>query len=62
MDLVSECDWPSQMQQRDITVEIFLPVVLWVNDDLVNRHDLLNVAFIPDKQTEASAVVSGVVP
>lgn len=41
--------WPSQVQQGDVTVQIFLPVVLRVHNDFINGHDLLNALFKPRK-------------
>lgn len=34
----------SQVQQGDVAVQIFLPVVLGVDNDFINGHDLLCVA------------------
>lgn len=51
MDLIGEDDWLSQVQQSDVTVQVFPPVVLGVDDDLVDRHDLLNAALKPAKMT-----------
>ncbi len=49
VDLIGECDWPSHVQQSDVTVQIFLPVVLWVDDDFVDGHNQLSAALKPGK-------------
>lgn len=49
MDLIGERDRPSHVQQSDVAVQIFLPVVLRVDDDLIDGDDLLGVAFKPAK-------------
>lgn len=41
-DLIGECDWPSHAQQSDVTVQIFPPVVLGMDNDFFNRHNLLD--------------------
>lgn len=50
VDLIAERDWPSHVQQSDVTVQVFLPVVLGVDDDFINRHDLLNTALEPGEE------------
>lgn len=47
MDLIAQRDRPSHMQQSDVTVQIILPVVLWMDDDLIDRHNLLGFRFKP---------------
>lgn len=47
IDLICECDRPSHVQQSDVPVQIFLPVVLWVDDDFINCDDLLCSGLIP---------------
>lgn len=47
VDHVVEWNLPSQVQQSDVTVQVFLPVVLWVDDYLVDHHDLLDAMFKP---------------
>lgn len=47
VDLIGECDWPSHVQQGDVTVQIFLPVVLRVDDDFIDGHDPLCAALKP---------------
>lgn len=49
MDPVTQYDRPSQVQQSNVTVQVFLPVVLWVHDDFIDGHDLLNTPFKPGK-------------
>lgn len=59
MDPVIQNHWSSQVQQGDVTVQIFLPVVLGVHNDFINGHDLLCVAFKPGKFNSDSIHVSG---
>lgn len=47
VDLFGECDWPFHVQQRNVAVQIFPPVVLGVDDDFVDAHDLLNATLKP---------------
>lgn len=49
MDPVAQYDWPSQVQQSNVTVQVFLPVVLGVHNDFIDGHDLLNTTFKPEK-------------
>lgn len=58
-DLIGERDWPSHMQQGDVTVQIFLPVVLWMNNDFIDRHDLLEAALKPGKLSKYFWSVDG---
>lgn len=48
-DLIGKCDGPSQVQQSDVTVQIFLPVVFGMDDDFINCYNLLNATFKPGK-------------
>lgn len=50
MDLISERDRPSHVQQSDVTVQVFLPVVLGVDNDFINYHNLLNATLKPRKK------------
>lgn len=50
MDPISEYDRPSHVQQSDVTVQVFLPVVLGVDNDFINCHNLLNVTLKPRKK------------
>lgn len=52
VDLIAECDWPSQFQQGDVTVQVFLPVVLWVDDNFTDGHDPLSAALKPGELWE----------
>lgn len=47
VDLIGERDRPSHVQQSDVSVQIFPPVVLRVDDDFIDRHDLLSGALKP---------------
>ena len=47
MDLIREGDRPAEVKQSDVSVQIHPPVVLRVNDDLIDGHDLLNAALKP---------------
>lgn len=47
VDHVGEWSWSSQVQQSDVPVQVLLPVVLWVDDYLVDHHDLLDALFEP---------------
>lgn len=49
MDPVAQYDRPSQVQQSNVTVQVFLPVVLGVHNDSIDGHDLLKTAFKPGK-------------
>lgn len=46
-DLIGERDRPSHVQQSDVTVQVFLPVVPGMDDDLIDRHDPLGAALKP---------------
>lgn len=46
-DLIGERDRSSQVQQGDVSVQVFFPVVLRMDDDIINRHDLLNALLKP---------------
>lgn len=54
VDLIGEHDWFSQFQQGDVTVQVFLPVVLRVDDDFTDGHDPLSVALKPGELLEIS--------
>lgn len=47
VDHVGERNLSSQVQQGDVTVQVLLPVVLWVDDYAVDHHDLLGAIFKP---------------
>lgn len=47
VDHVAEWNLSSQVQQSDVTVQVLLPVVLWVDNYLVDHHDLLDALFKP---------------
>lgn len=47
VDHVGEGNLSSQVQQSDVTVQVLLPVVLWVDDYSVDHHDLLDAIFKP---------------
>lgn len=48
VDHIAEWNWPSEVQQSDVTVQVLLPVVLWVDDYLVDHHYLLNALLKPE--------------
>lgn len=50
VDLVGKHDGPSHVQQSDVPVQILPPVVLGVDDDIINRHDLLDATLKPGKR------------
>ena len=47
VDLIGEHNRPPQVQQSNVPVQIFLPVVFGVDNDLINSHDLLSVTLKP---------------
>lgn len=47
VDLIGEGDWPSHVQESDVTVQIDLPVILWVDDDFIDRHNPLSSTLKP---------------
>ena len=55
VDRVGERDRPPQVQQGDVTVQIFPPVVLRMDDDLVDGHDLLGAALEPGERSLMSS-------
>lgn len=48
VDHIAEWNWPSEVQQSDVTVQVLLPVVLWVDDYLVDHHYLLDALLKPE--------------
>lgn len=46
-DLIGKGDGPSQVQQSNVTVQIFLPVVFGMDDDFINGHNLLSATLKP---------------
>lgn len=44
VDGVSEPHRPPQVEQGHVPVQVLLPVVLWVYDDLADGHNLLDAA------------------
>lgn len=47
VDLIAEGDRPPHVQQSDVPVQIHPPVVLWVHDDFIDGHDLLDTLLKP---------------
>ncbi len=54
VDLIGESDWFSQFQQGDVMVQVFLPVILWMDDDFTDGHDHLSAALKPGGLLEIS--------
>lgn len=48
MDLIGEADRFLQVQQSDVSVQILFPVILRMDDDFINSHNLLCASLIPN--------------
>lgn len=48
MDHIGEGDRFLQVQQSNISVQILFPVILRMDDDLINSHNLLYALLIPN--------------
>ena len=47
VDAVVKLHHPLEVQQGYVAVQVLLPVVLWVDDDFIDRNNLLLTLFIP---------------
>lgn len=48
VDLIGELDRFLHVQQSDVSVQILFPVILRMDDDFINSHNLLYTSLIPN--------------
>lgn len=58
MDLIGEDDRFLQVQKSNVSVQILFPVILRMDDDFVNSHNLLCASLIPNIRDNTKGTIN----